>query len=794
MATSQDLITRAQGVRDETQTGKNTAQRVGSLFNDIILFFVGAVAGKQDKQDNALKTASKEVVPAINEVHGNISILWGNVNDALGELEKDLTNDINAVKSKFPEGSGHVIAKYGTLELENPESFTKWFDGYWGASYRKWFDATPGNFTLSRKDSYGSAVPIFNVQNAGMSLNYTMNNGNIWDIFRVQNGSTEFRNVYEYGGGSGRTTSYFKASKDGNLSLRKEIPYTYGGYQYADDYSIFNVEDGYLRASKTYKNSYGQTSFDYFYAEDGNLDVRKMYPNGNQYSILSVDGGYISATTAVKNTHWGYEDYWAFNMLEVANGRFTIASTYQQNYDVSQPLCFKPLEVQQNYLVAQGLDGNTGNTFNMMEVYNGRAAFGYCDSSTGNYYYTAEFHNGNHRAKGTNNYEYWSVSEYDGIYYDYITPSGNPYSVLDVVASPQYNWQGFEYQQVKDMGGWHWQGTVFKATEEEFYFQMLQKLNYDNNCYTITGFRTNKNETSFSGYIYETGMYYPYTYDRLSIDKYSMRFDSYVYNSGMSYPNTFSRFFASDNHISATGFDNNYSNFYNPYFYTLFSVNNGYFQFGHLPYGSNNSGAIFKGDNNGITVSATQNDNWQTYFKVTTDGGIQYSHFENGSTWEILDFNKDRFEVRGWKDNYGSSTRMAVNDYAFYATGYAQGYGFYNRFYFCDDYAYFSGYDNENNQSVQYNYFSKDYSYFSAYDSNYGYMRQLLTIFGTGYNNAESAVRSEAPFIAEMSETPDNNFNNNQGSLYVEAGKLKFKMRDANGDFYGIELGTLQPL
>jgi hypothetical protein len=127
----QNLANRAKQVRDETQTAQNTAHRVGSLFYDIIMFFSGAIAGKQDKQDNTLETESKEIVPAINEVRqavedieipdisgkqnitdnslqtanktvpgainelqNGISLLQGNVSDVLGELENDLRKTI----------------------------------------------------------------------------------------------------------------------------------------------------------------------------------------------------------------------------------------------------------------------------------------------------------------------------------------------------------------------------------------------------------------------------------------------------------------------------------------------------------------------------------------------------------------------------------------------------------------------------------------------------------------------------------------------------------------------------
>ncbi len=101
MPTLQELTTRAQGVRDEVQTKRNTAQRIGSLFVDIITFFSGLLSGKQDKQDDALKTASKEIVPAINEVMDNISLLKGNVSNALVELENDLTQELNELRQSM---------------------------------------------------------------------------------------------------------------------------------------------------------------------------------------------------------------------------------------------------------------------------------------------------------------------------------------------------------------------------------------------------------------------------------------------------------------------------------------------------------------------------------------------------------------------------------------------------------------------------------------------------------------------------------------------------------------------
>ena len=68
METLQNLITRAKEVRDEAQTGRNTATRVGTLFYNIVLWLGELLGKKQDKTDNMLETNSKEIVGAINEV------------------------------------------------------------------------------------------------------------------------------------------------------------------------------------------------------------------------------------------------------------------------------------------------------------------------------------------------------------------------------------------------------------------------------------------------------------------------------------------------------------------------------------------------------------------------------------------------------------------------------------------------------------------------------------------------------------------------------------------------------
>ena len=336
MATSQDLITRAQGVRDETQTGKNTAQRVGSLFNDIILFFVGAVAGKQDKQDNALETASKEVVPAINEVLGNISILWGNVSDALGELENDLTKDINAVKSKFPEGSGHVIAKYGTLELENPEIFAKYFDNDWGKYGRYWLRASPGSLSLGMKGTDGYLKNILDVYNGEISLyNYSTSKNSFNNIFNVRNGFFRFESVNDTHSSYAYANTYLYASNDGSLKLTKQYPYYYNGNNYINTYDTFSVYDGNIIAQKTYMQSDGYpSSFPYFRAEDGMFSVAKLFQyNNNQYSsqydIIRAELGYFSLTNVLKHTEWGYESTWVYSPLQVTNNRIVMSSAYQ---------------------------------------------------------------------------------------------------------------------------------------------------------------------------------------------------------------------------------------------------------------------------------------------------------------------------------------------------------------------------------------------------------------------------------------------------------------------------------
>ena len=86
MATTlQDLLTRSQEVRDERQTAKNTATRVGQLFYDIVLFFNSLISGKQDKEDATLLTNDKTVTGAINEVLA-----------AVGDGIKEITETIAA--------------------------------------------------------------------------------------------------------------------------------------------------------------------------------------------------------------------------------------------------------------------------------------------------------------------------------------------------------------------------------------------------------------------------------------------------------------------------------------------------------------------------------------------------------------------------------------------------------------------------------------------------------------------------------------------------------------------------
>jgi len=95
MITLQDLITRAKEVRDERQTARNTATRVGQLLHDIILFFNDLISGftekinevsrlndlKQDKHDNNLETSDKTVVGAINDLNGRVNSVVANLEE-----------------------------------------------------------------------------------------------------------------------------------------------------------------------------------------------------------------------------------------------------------------------------------------------------------------------------------------------------------------------------------------------------------------------------------------------------------------------------------------------------------------------------------------------------------------------------------------------------------------------------------------------------------------------------------------------------------------------------------------
>jgi hypothetical protein len=171
MTTLQELTSRAQTVRDETQAGRNTAQRVGSLLNDIILFLADLDVEKQDITDNSLATDDKTIPGAINEVKYAVDEKQNAADENLLATDKTIVGAINENFNHVTSldintngsiqglynilgevygggtgnyGSGHVVSNDGVLGIENPERFAKFFTNEWGSYSMAWIDATPG--------------------------------------------------------------------------------------------------------------------------------------------------------------------------------------------------------------------------------------------------------------------------------------------------------------------------------------------------------------------------------------------------------------------------------------------------------------------------------------------------------------------------------------------------------------------------------------------------------------------------------------------------------------------------
>ncbi|MDR2964047.1 MAG: hypothetical protein LBU90_10515 [Bacteroidales bacterium] len=183
----QNLANRAVQVREETQQGQNTAKRVGSLFYDIITFFSGLLQGKQDKTDETLQTTDKSVPGAINEVYNGISLLQGNVSDALGELEGEVMRAItietqNRTEALLAETNNRTAA---IAALDNQKQ-----------------DKSDANLQTGAKTVVAAINEVLANANAIGHRVLTCNQGMAWNGIPNDGGNSAYNNYYNVADGT----------------------------------------------------------------------------------------------------------------------------------------------------------------------------------------------------------------------------------------------------------------------------------------------------------------------------------------------------------------------------------------------------------------------------------------------------------------------------------------------------------------------------------------------------------------------------------------------------------------
>ncbi len=94
MATIQELLDQASTVKNETLAARNTAVRVGTLFEDIINSFE---ALKEDKSPSGLETTAQTLVGAINELKEIVDDKQNSSDNNLLTVEKTVVGAINEI-------------------------------------------------------------------------------------------------------------------------------------------------------------------------------------------------------------------------------------------------------------------------------------------------------------------------------------------------------------------------------------------------------------------------------------------------------------------------------------------------------------------------------------------------------------------------------------------------------------------------------------------------------------------------------------------------------------------------
>lgn len=272
---------------------------------------------KQNIHDESLDTDSKEIVPAINEIFAGLS-----------NIQVD--------------GSGHVVANNGTLELENPESFIKYFEGEWGNTSKRWLDASPSSFNLrgvTSSDNYA----YFSVQDGLLQLSKMIpaSGGQTYDacneVFRAENGHLQVQKLFPWG--STYTTFDVGYYGGGDLTLTKLTQYN-GNNIHTDD--IMRVRDGEFKLVKTYMSGNYPSSFNYLTAQDGEFAIKKRLPIcDSNYDIFRLNNDYLECNSAFDPQAYSAQ-YFHVNK----QGSMSVRGAYPYPGGVNT---YSTLEVSNNY-------------------------------------------------------------------------------------------------------------------------------------------------------------------------------------------------------------------------------------------------------------------------------------------------------------------------------------------------------------------------------------------------------------------------------------------------------------